>query len=589
MSLQKMNKVVLSVILLLMSCLYFAQSDKDVNQQLVYTLLYGNEKAKAKEVIETEFLKSDNDSRKVIGYVYLADYYALLKDVVKRTEALEKAQDIASKTKNAIDKAYVDQGYAKYYQKLDKDELFVKSVNESIITFSKYPHENFILATLYFLKYNYSTKKMLNKYGEDDYTKANQYALKSKNNLLINSTYNNLGYYYRKRYELSNEKKFLASAQESYQKSYQYALLVKEPAAQKRSLIAYYLNYGVMVNTVKPVDYNKCLELYNKVLTLNKDDDNFEQFTTFAYNNIGYVYEAMGKNELAKEYYLKAYSLSKNDKEIFLSDKMEILENLSRLHEKIGQPEKALVYERDAKNLIKNYSEEQSQNTAKTLDVFYQAQQKNQQIQQLEEKNKMFNKRKFLYLGIILLSIATIIFLIYTLRYKQNLLVAERNETELLLQLEQEEKARMKVEQELWAIQQEQLQKQALATSLQLNQKNTFINELKEKAKDIKDFNLDRILKEEQSSDTNFSAIQNIVQEVHPNFFKRLNEVSKSKLTNQDLRYAAYIYLNMDNLQIASALKADPKTVRMTKYRLKQKIGLAKEEDLQAFIQNLQL
>ena len=129
----------------------------------------------------------------------------------------------------------------------------------------------------------------------------------------------------------------------------------------------------------------------------------------------------------------------------------------------------------------------------------------------------------------------------------------------------------------------------ALAASLQLNQKNTFINELKEKAKDIKDFNLNRILKEEQSSDTNFSAIQNIVQEVHPNFFKRLNEVSKSKLTNQDLRYAAYIYLNMDNLQIASALKADPKTVRMTKYRLKQKIGLGKEEDLQAFIQNLQL
>ena len=76
----------------------------------------------------------------------------------------------------------------------------------------------------------------------------------------------------------------------------------------------------------------------------------------------------------------------------------------------------------------------------------------------------------------------------------------------------------MKAEQELWAIQQEQLQRQALATSLQLNQKNTFINELKEKAKDIKDFNLDRILKEEQSSDTNFSAVQNIVQEVHPNF-----------------------------------------------------------------------
>ncbi|MCL8034386.1 hypothetical protein M8831_34040, partial [Pseudomonas aeruginosa] len=85
----------------------------------------------------------------------------------------------------------------------------------------------------------------------------------------------------------------------------------------------------------------------------------------------------------------------------------------------------------------------------------------------------------------------------------------------------------------------------ALATSLQLSQKNTFINDLKEKLKEKNDFNIDRIIKEEQSTDSDFVAVQNIVQDVHPNFFKRLNEVAKSKLTNQDLRYAAYIYLNM--------------------------------------------
>ncbi len=199
----------------------------------------------------------------------------------------------------------------------------------------------------------------------------------------------------------------------------------------------------------------------------------------------------------------------------------------------------------------------------------------------------MFNKQKFLYLGIILLSITGIIFLAYTLRYKQNLLVATKNKSELILQLEQQEKARLKAEQELLAIQQEQLHKQALATSLQLSQKNTFINDLKEKLKEKNDFNIDRIIKEEQSTDSDFVAVQNIVQDVHPNFFKRLNEVAKSKLTNQDLRYAAYIYLNMDNQQIANILKADPKTVRMTKYRLKQKFALGKEDDLQMYIQNL--
>ncbi|HIC8643376.1 tetratricopeptide repeat protein [Elizabethkingia meningoseptica] len=584
-----MNRIILLFVLLLTSSVYFAQSDSDKEQQLVYTLLYGNETAKAKEIIDTEFINSDIDSRKVIGYIYRADYYARVKDEAKKTEALARAKEIALKTKNPIDKAYVDYGYAIYYQKLNKDELFVQTVNESIKTFSKYPRENFMLTLLYFLKYNYNTKKMLDKYDESDFFKANQYALKSKNSLLINFTYHNLGYYYKKKFDATQNKNYIDSIRGSYQKSYEYIKLIKDPAAHKKSLVGYYLNYAVMIHTMKPVNYPKCMELYNQVIELGKDDKDkdVERFVTFAYNNIGDIYENTSKTEQAKDYYLKAYGQARKDDEIFVSDKMEIIENLSRIYEKLNDFKQSLFYAREAKNVIKKYNKEQISNQARALEIFYQTEQKNLLIKQLEEKNIMFNKQKFLYLGIILLSITGIIFLAYTLRYKQNLLVATKNKSELILQLEQEEKARLKAEQELLAIQQEQLHKQALATSLQLSQKNTFINDLKEKLKEKNDFNIDRIIKEEQSTDSDFVAVQNIVQDVHPNFFKRLNEVAKSKLTNQDLRYAAYIYLNMDNQQIANILKADPKTVRMTKYRLKQKFALGKEDDLQMYIQNL--
>ena len=60
-------------------------------------------------------------------------------------------------------------------------------------------------------------------------------------------------------------------------------------------------------------------------------------------------------------------------------------------------------------------------------------------------------------------------------------------------------------------------------------------------------------------------------------FFNKLIEVSKNKLTNQDLKYAAYLYLNMDNVQISNVMKVETKTVCMAKYRLKQKIGLEKK------------
>ena len=248
------------------------------------------------------------------------------------------------------------------------------------------------------------------------------------------------------------------------------------------------------------------------------------------------------------------------------------------------------------KKQIQQNSQEQFDNNTKALDVFYQTEQKNQQIKQLEEKNKIYTKNKFLYIGVAILGIFGAIFLSFMFYYKQkankqktNLLEAEKNEAELTLQLEKEEKARLKAEQALLALQQEQLQKQALATSLQLKHKTTFINELKNKIKEDKIVNFDRILKDERLTDDDFNEIQNIVQDVHPNLFKRLNEVSKGKLSSLDLKYAAYLYLNMDNQQIANVMKIEPKTVRMAKYRMKQKIGLEKDVDLQAFIQNLEL
>ncbi len=141
-----------------------------------------------------------------------------------------------------------------------------------------------------------------------------------------------------------------------------------------------------------------------------------------------------------------------------------------------------------------------------------------------------------MYIGIILFSFTGIIFIAYILHYKQkinkqrnNLLIAERIETNLKLQLEQEEKSKLKIEQELLVIKQEQMQKQALAKSLQLDHKNTFINNLKDKIKQRKHINIDKIIKEELFADKDFSTVQNIVQEVHPNFFKRLNEISKRK------------------------------------------------------------
>lgn len=63
--------------------------------------------------------------QKIIGYVYLADYYSFSDNDEKRIDALEKAKKIALKTKNDRDMAYVNFGLAQYYLKLDMNELLL--------------------------------------------------------------------------------------------------------------------------------------------------------------------------------------------------------------------------------------------------------------------------------------------------------------------------------------------------------------------------------------------------------------------------------------------------------------------------------
>lgn len=598
-----MNKSLLFLILFLFPCFGFAQSDLDEDQHQLCLLIFSKNFEKAKEIAESRLVNSDNDSRKVIGYVYLFRCYNKPEDESKKIEALENAKKIALKTKKAIDMAYVNYGYALYYAYLEKNDLFMKAVNESINTFSKSPQENFILSSLYTNKFLYASKNQLNrddKRTQQDCMSAYNYALKSKNDFLIFQSTNNVCAYYGYQYlavDGADSKKYYDSAMVYLQKGYPHITNIKDKTAQKRALLTYYFNINSLTDE-NPENISSILKLYDKMLALSDGDDSFKELRCATYNNLGLLYERQKNDKIAEEYFLKAYALipkSKvaNSNEFSTIKIVSFLERFAGFYEKLHQPEKALKYLKEARNFEKQGYQEKYENSTKSLELFYETEKKDNQIKQLEERDKMYNKYKFLYLCIILLAIIGVIFLFYMLRYRQRLsrqkidmLESEKNEANLLLQLTQKEQERLKAEQELLALQQEQLQKHAMATSLQLDQKNSFINEIKEKAKDEKNSNLSRALKEEQFIDHDFNVMQKIVQDVHPDFFKRLQEISVTKLTNQDLRYASYIYLNMDNQQISNILKSSPMAVRMTKYRLKQKLGLDKNDDLKYFLQN---
>ncbi len=95
-----MHKYLLFIFVLIQSIFLFGQSDRDKQLHEVCTLFYGNQLKEAKNYIENNFLKSNDKSRQVIGYIYLAQYYGYTEtnSNKKHLETLEKAKKIAEQT-----------------------------------------------------------------------------------------------------------------------------------------------------------------------------------------------------------------------------------------------------------------------------------------------------------------------------------------------------------------------------------------------------------------------------------------------------------------------------------------------------------
>jgi PAS domain S-box-containing protein len=75
-------------------------------------------------------------------------------------------------------------------------------------------------------------------------------------------------------------------------------------------------------------------------------------------------------------------------------------------------------------------------------------------------------------------------------------------------------------------------------------------------------------------------------EKIHPNFFQRLLK-HNPKLTNNDMKYCAYIRLNMSTQEICNLLYVEKKSVEMAKYRIKKKLQLSRDQKLSEFIHSI--
>lgn len=63
-----------------------------------------------------------------------------------------------------------------------------------------------------------------------------------------------------------------------------------------------------------------------------------------------------------------------------------------------------------------------------------------------------------------------------------------------------------------------------------------------------------------------------------------MQEKANNTLTKLDLKHCSYISIGLSTKEIASHLGVAPKSILMSRYRIKQKLGLGKDEGLDTYL-----
>ncbi len=140
------------------------------------------------------------------------------------------------------------------------------------------------------------------------------------------------------------------------------------------------------------------------------------------------------------------------------------------------------------------------------------------------------------------------------------------------------------------------LNREVASHSMFKSQKNRLLSEIKDEieeagkkagaqVKRILD-RLNRKIEINLSEQEDMLAFKIQFEKIHPNFFRRLTD-DVAKLTDHDLKYCAYIRLNMSTQDISNLLYIEKKSVEMSKYRIKKKLGLSKDQRLSEFLRSI--
>ncbi|SFA46608.1 regulatory protein, luxR family [Pedobacter suwonensis] len=535
---------------------------------------------------------------KAMAYATLVHLYVWKKDLKSAYASLDSAQVYAQRTKDRIALGFV--WFRSGWLDLVNDEND-KSVPKLLkaLDFFKGQHVDDYESTIYHYLasfYGYGNDPLKQqKYARLCYSSA----IKSKQIDLLNNAYFTIGQSYYDRFKQDTLKRnLLDSALLTYKKSLR---LSKEQAGR---MVTYSNTAAAALNTANayfqyyPASYRDSAEKYVDIAIGIAEKTNLLEVLLNCYG-------------LRSEYALRDGNYDEAEKLLLTGlDKISgvvvkmpltqarIYQGLANIAEKKGNQQAALNYLKQYFNYYKKAFDEEKINSTVRIEAQYQSQKNEREIAYLQQQARYTKKLNIFYIISGLTGIAALLLLLMSYNYKlkasirkQELIDQEKKAVELKAQLKEAEAMQLQTEQVLLKERQERLEKEVLAGNLQIEEKNELLELIPEKVNPESHLSLDeqikRIVNQQKKMDKVFEEHKTDFIENNPAFFERLQEKANHALTRLDLKYCSYMLMGLTNKEVSVRLGIEPKSVRMSRYRIKQKLGLGKEEDLNLFLQQL--
>lgn len=366
------------------------------------------------------------------------------------------------------------------------------------------------------------------------------------------------------------------SAEFYFNKSVKLAREINTPYIEMQALNS----FGEFLLKIKDYERSKDIFSQSQIITNQLKDDFSQSRINLALGKI--YYSEKNYNQAL----IKISDALKLKQQIgLLPGTIEANKYLSKIYKAKGDFKNALLYHEDYKALGDSlYSTEKAIKFDELLTKFDTEKKvaeialQNEEIKTLNAQAENDKLTKTVYgIGMFsFIAIAGLLYFGFKQRIKKNTIEREKQE-------------------EIYKQEIEFKKKELASQTLHLVQKSSFIQELKENLEKIKQSpelfkvefrRLVMLLKKESAEDKDWAVFKSYFSEVHNNFDHKIKAISED-ITEKEIRLASFLRMNLSTKEIASMLNVLPDSVLKSKYRLKKKLQLDKEDDLTQFLNTL--